>query len=128
MGPVMANANKARGSAFENLIVKYWRGIFGPHVERTLAGSSTDKGDVGGMHHLTVEAKTRRGGIGDAINAGLLDLPAEQANRGTRWGIVVAKRRGKARAEDQVVAMTLDQWTDMYGLALAGLALKKGHL
>lgn len=123
----MANPNKARGSAFENVVVGYWQGIFGNHIERTLAGSSLDKGDIGGMTQLTVECKTRKGGIGDAINAGLLDLPREQTNRGTRWGCIVAKRRGKGRAEDQVVAMTLDQWTDLYSAALQGL-LMRGQL
>jgi hypothetical protein len=117
----VANRNKANGSAFELLCVKFLATIFGSQVERTLAGSSTDKGDIGGVPELTIECKTRKGGLGDAINAGLLDLPTEQANRGTRWGVVIAKRRGKGQAEDQVVAMPLGQFADLYAVALRGL-------
>jgi len=120
----MANAQKAKGSALELLLVKYLRPLFGEHVGRGVAGATDDRGDISGLTELTVEAKSY-GSLGDGINAGLRDLPAEQANNGHRWGVVVAKRRGKGRAEDQVVAMTFGQFCDLYACALDGLEYER---
>jgi hypothetical protein len=119
----MPNRNKAKGSALENLMVQYFRTLFGSQVARTLAGSSQDQGDLTGMPlHTTIECKSLAA-IGDSVNAGLRELPLEQSNRGSRWGAVVAKRRGFGRAQDQAVVMSADQWADMLGWAAMAVEL-----
>jgi hypothetical protein len=116
-----------KGAALELLVVNYWRATISQDVDRGRAGATDDRGDVKGLPLLTVECKSYAN-VADGISAGFRDLPGEQANNGHRWGAVVTKRRGKGRAEDQLVAMTLDQFTDMYRMALLGAGFPAGLL
>lgn len=116
----MANPSARKGAAFELLLVNYWRETISPDVDRGRSGATLDRGDAKGMPQCTIEAKSYAN-VSDGISAGFRDLPGEQANNGHRWGAVAVKRRGKGAAEEQLMVMTVDQWTDLYRMALKGV-------
>ena len=100
----MTNPQKAKGSAYERLIVNYLR-EHGFRVDRTRAGWSDDKGDIHGINGFTWECKNHR-----SINlAGWIgELHTECANAGTRLGAVIHKRRGTTNPGEQYATMPLE--------------------
>jgi len=99
----VTNPQKAKGSAFERLIVNYLRG-HGFRVDRTRAGWSDDKGDIHGITGFTWECKNQK-----ALNLSgwIKELLAECQNAGTRLGAVIHKKRGTTDAADQYATLPL---------------------
>lgn len=99
----MTNPQKAKGSAYERLIVDYLR-EHGFRVNRTRVGWADDKGDIHGVDGFTFECKNHR-----SLNlAGWIgELLTECNNAGTRLGAVVHKKRGVAAAGDQYATLPL---------------------
>lgn len=100
---------KAAGSRFERLIADYLNDrLYGLNVDRQVKTGARDAGDIAGVHlagkRIAIECK----------NVARMDLPkwtreahTEAGNIGAAVGVVVHKRHGNGRPEDQWVTMTV---------------------
>jgi len=106
----MTNPAKAKGSQYERDVAKYFNENGFPFVERRgLAGQQFDKGDLTGIPGLVMELKNHKtlnlaGWIGEAEK--------ERENAKAKFGVVIAKRRGKGAADSYVV-MTLKTFIEI---------------
>lgn len=100
---------KAAGSRFERLIADYLNDrLYDLHVDRQVKTGARDSGDIAGVHlagkRIAIECK----------NVTRMDLPewtreahAEAGNIGGAAGVVIHKRHGNGKPEDQWVTMTV---------------------
>lgn len=100
---------KAAGSRFERLIADYLNDrLYGLNVDRQVKTGARDSGDIAGVHlagkRVAIECK----------NVTRVDLPkwtheahTEAGNIGAAVGLVVHKRHGNGKPEDQWVTMTV---------------------
>lgn len=113
------SASKAKGSAWERAIA-LWLASQGVLVERRIAGSVLDRGDIGGIKGLVIEAK----------NHARLDLPKWVSELETEitnerehldrkgfptWttGAVWVKKKGKSSAGDGYIVMSPALWLEL---------------
>jgi hypothetical protein len=98
----VSNPSKAKGTRAETAVANYLREQGWPAVERRALAGSSDKGDIAGLRDLVVEVKACK-----AMDLGgwLREAGAEALNAGADFGIVFAKRRGKADPADWYVVM-----------------------
>lgn len=102
------SASKARGTAFESLVVRGLARWF-PAVERRALAGTLDRGDIAGVPGWTVECKAVRA---MSLGAWLDEAKVEAGNARTPFYAVVHKRRGKGAAEDQFVSMPLSVFAE----------------
>ena len=100
---------KAAGSRFERLIADHLNDrLYGLHVDRQVKTGACDSGDISGVHlsgkRIAIECK----------NVARMDLPkwtreahTEAGNIGGAAGVVIHKRHGNGKPEDQWVTMTV---------------------
>lgn len=100
---------KAAGSRFERLIADHLDDrLHGLHVDRQVKTGVRDSGDIAGVHlagrRIAIECK----------NVTRMDLPkwtreahTEAGNIGAAAGMVIHKRHGNGKPEDQWVTMTV---------------------
>lgn len=100
---------KAAGSRFERLIADYLNDrLYGLNVDRQVKTGARDSGDIAGVHlagkRIAIECK----------NVTRMDLPrwtreahTEAGNIGGAAGLVIHKRHGNGKPEDQWVTMTV---------------------
>jgi hypothetical protein len=102
--PAVTNPQKAKGSAYERLIVNYLR-EHGFRVDRTRAGWADDKGDIHGITGFTWECKNHR-----SINLSgwIRELLVECKNAGTKLGAVIHKKRGSTNPGEQYATLPLE--------------------
>lgn len=104
----MANPSKNRGTAFETLIVAELQAQLGPEICRRTTSGAKDRGDIHGLHirglRTVAECKNHQ----TMSLAGWIDeAETERGNDDAAIGLVIHKRRGKGKALDQYVTMTL---------------------
>jgi hypothetical protein len=101
---------KAAGSTFERTTADYLAKHVDDRIDRRVKTGAKDKGDIAGVRHmnqrLTIECKNTA-----RINlAGwAAEAEAERGNDDGLAGIIVHKRHGNAKPEDQWVTMTLSE-------------------
>lgn len=108
--------SKAKGTAFETLIVNYLREFY-PNVERRTLSGVHDKGDIAGTNKKLIwECKDHK-----TLNFSgwLKEAEIERGNANAEYGIVVAKRRGHGDPGSQYVVLTLESMVQL--LKKAGL-------
>lgn len=100
---------KAAGARFERIIADYLDGrLYDLHVDRQVKTGAHDSGDITGVHiagkRIAIECK----------NVARMDLPrwtreahTEAGNIGGAAGVVIHKRHGNGKPEDQWVTMTV---------------------
>jgi hypothetical protein len=95
--------SRAKGTAWETMIVNYLREHGVPYAERRALGGIQDRGDVAGIHRVVIEAKS-------AVRidlAGWVDeAEAERKNDRADVGVAWVKRRGKTSPGAGYVIMT----------------------
>lgn len=102
---------KNAGTAFETLTANYLReALNNDNIERLRTNGANDRGDIGNVRLpngelVAVECKDLGGKY--EIGPWLNEVETERINYNAVAGVVVAKRRGHGRPEDQVVVMTL---------------------
>jgi hypothetical protein len=86
--------------------------------ERIPAGATLDRGDLVLVdtrgRRICVEVKNMRD-ANAAIAAGLRELPAEQANAGAEFGVVVQRPHGVPHPAQFRVVMTLETFARLLG-------------
>lgn len=108
----MTAYHRAKGSSFERLVADYLKAKGFPFADRRVKNGSKDKGDIGGVGteagRLVLECKNT-----SKISLGVwaAEAEAERLNDEALAGVVIHKRHGKGKAEDQWVTMTLADLT-----------------
>jgi hypothetical protein len=106
-----ASAKKA-GSSFERQVADYLALTVDDRIDRRVKNGTKDRGDIGGVriHGLRVvlECKnTAKTSLGTWAN----EAETERGNDDALAGVIVHKRVGKGKPEDQWVTMTLANFT-----------------
>ena len=103
----MTSPEKARGSAWERTVAKYFneRGFL--RVERRYgAGNTLDKGDLNGLRDVVIECKAVKAiNLADIMNETL----RERENAKAKYGVAVIKRRNRG-VDQAYVMMTLENF------------------
>ena len=112
----MSNPAKERGHRFERAVVEYLRAHGQQVAERAYGeGRSDDQGDIRGVtvagEAVAIQAKDWARFV---ASEWLGDAETQRINARARFGIAVAKRRGKGAGEAYVV-MTLETFAEMLG-------------
>ena len=104
-----ASAKKA-GSSFERLVADYLaQRLNDDRIDRRVKRGALDRGDIAGVRTIrggrcVIEAKnTSR----DNLPLWIREAEIERQNDDAAIGVVVHKRHGSAKPEDQYVSMTL---------------------
>ena len=102
-----ASAKKA-GSSFERSTADYLAAVVDDRIDRRVKNGAKDRGDIGGVRihgqRIVLECKnTAKTNLGSwAIEAEI-----ERGNDDALAGVVIHKRHGKGKPEDQWVTLTL---------------------
>ena len=106
-----ATAKKA-GSSFERLVADYLRGVVDDRIDRRAKTGAKDRGDIGGVRIWTQRVVLECKDVSKiALSQWATEAEVERGNDDALAGVVVHKRRGKGRAADQWVTMTLGDFT-----------------
>ncbi len=98
----MTNTSKARGTAFESLIVDGLHDMGYPYAERRAQRGVNVGGDIAGIPGVVLELKAV---ARLDLSGWLKELAAEIRNANADLGAVVVKRKGKGSPADQYVLM-----------------------
>lgn len=97
------SAARAKGTRWESAIVAFLRVAGFVQAERRALGGARDRGDVAGIPGVVIEAKSA---ARLDLAGWLAEAEAERVNDGAVYGVVWAKRRGKASPADGYVVMS----------------------
>jgi Holliday junction resolvase len=103
---------RQKGSSFERLVADYLKANGFPFADRRVKSGAKDKGDIGGVYILgqpiVLECKNT-----SKISLGTwaAEAESERVNDEALAGVVIHKRHGKGKAEDQWVTLTLRDLT-----------------
>ena len=102
-----ATAKKA-GTSFERLVADYLRDVVDDRIDRRAKTGAKDRGDIGGVRIWTQRVVLECKDVSKiALSQWATEAEVERGNDDALAGVVVHKRRGKGRAADQWVTMTL---------------------
>lgn len=108
----MTAYHRAKGSSFERMVADYLAANGFPFADRRVKSGAKDRGDIGGVmahgERLVLECKNT-----SKISLGVwaAEAETERVNDGALAGMVVHKRHGKGKAQDQWVTLTLADLT-----------------
>jgi hypothetical protein len=108
----MSAYHRQKGSSFERLVADFLKANGFPFADRRVKSGAKDKGDIGGVGieagRLVLECKNT-----SKISLGTwaAEAEVERLNDKALAGVIVHKRHGKGKAEDQWVTMTLADLT-----------------
>lgn len=93
----------------ERLVADYLAETVDDRIDRRAKTGAKDKGDIAALRVLEQRVVVECKDYGGQVKVGpwLDEAEVERANDGALAGVVVAKRRGKAAAADQLVMLTL---------------------
>lgn len=108
---------KQAGTRMETLVARYLADHLDDRIERRTLTGSRDRGDIAGVRcvagRVVVEVKDHGGRV--LVGPWLEEARVEAGNDDAPVGVVVAKRRGRADAGDQVVLMDLRSFVLLLG-------------
>lgn len=118
----MTAYHRQKGSSFERLIADYFATHVDDRVDRRVKNGAKDRGDIGGLRHmghrLVVECKNTAKTL---LGPWAAEAEVERGNDDALAGLIIHKRHGVGRAEDQWVTLTV-------GDLVALLTLSRDHL
>jgi hypothetical protein len=116
-----ATAKKA-GASFERAVADYLAAHVDDRIDRRVKNGAKDRGDIAGLRHhghrLVLECKNTAKTL---LGPWAAEAEAERGNDDALAGLIVHKRHGKGRPEDQWVTLTL-------GELVALLTLSREHI
>ena len=108
-----ATAKKA-GPSFERRVADYLRDVVDDRIDRRAKTGAKDRGDIGGVRIWTQRVVLECKDVSKiALSQWAAEAEAERGNDDALAGVVVHKRRGKGRAADQWVTMTLGDFASL---------------
>jgi hypothetical protein len=96
----MSNPSKAKGTAWESLIVGYLREHHNPEAHRNVQMGAKDIGDIDGYYLHALEAKAEKE---ITLSSYIAQANKEAIHAGQPFGCAVVKRRMKGVADGYVV-------------------------
>lgn len=117
MGRTRQSAKQA-GARFERLVADYLRDTVDDRIDRRVKTGALDKGDIANLrtrnnNKIVVECKDYGGKLQPP--QWIKEAQEEVKNDNALCGVVVAKRRGTAKPEDQWVILTLGDLVKLIG-------------
>ena len=106
----MSNPSRAKGTLWENEIVKWFHQHNMPHVERRALSGANDKGDIM-LINTVVEAKNCQT---LAIPRWLREVDAEMVNANADIGVIWVKQHRKTSAADGYIVQRPENWFKLY--------------
>lgn len=100
---------RAKGTAFETFIVRYLQQWW-PHAERRALHGTNDKGDITGTPGIVWELKNHKQ---LRLSEWLTETENERVNARAKVGVLVVKRRGNNKPEDQYAIVTVRTMTQL---------------
>ena len=108
------SARKA-GSSFERAVADFLRDRVSPYIDRRVKTGALDRGDIANLRingrRCVVECKDYGGK--HRLPKWLDEAEAERENDGAEFGVVVWKRLGTRKPEEQYVTMTLGTFAEV---------------
>lgn len=106
----MSHYHRQKGSTFERLIADYLAAKIDDRIDRRVKNGAKDRGDIAGLRHLgqriVLECKNT---AKMALAGWAAEAEAERQNDDALAGVIIHKRHGKGRPEDQWVTLTLGE-------------------
>ena len=103
-----------KGPAFERVIADYLRDRWSEFIDRRVKTGTKDKGDIAnfriGGRKVVIECKNT---VAMSLAGDLKEAEEEAVNDDAFAGILVKKRKGKGKAEDQYVVTTLGTFLNL---------------
>ena len=100
---------KAAGSRFERAIADHLASLIDDRIDRRVKTGAKDRGDIGGLRahgkRVVIEAKDYGGRV--LVGPWLNEAEVERGNDDALAGLVIAKRRGTADPNEQIVLMAV---------------------
>ncbi|MFD4234258.1 hypothetical protein [Streptomyces sp. NPDC058542] len=96
----MANASKAKGTAFESALVAYLREHHNPGARRNVQMGRLDIGDIDGYYLHALEAKAEKT---ITLSSYIAQANKEAVHAGQPYGCAIVKRRMRGTADGYVV-------------------------
>lgn len=108
--------SKAKGTAFERLIADHLAAVLDDRIDRQVLRGKTDLGDISGVRSpfgkVVLECKNHKS---MTLGSWVEEAETERGNADALVGVVIHKRRGKGRAGDQYVTLTVDGLVKLLG-------------
>lgn len=96
----MSNPSKAKGTAWETLVVNYLRLMHNPDAHRNVQMGTKDIGDIDGYYLHALEAKAEKS---ITLSDYIAQANREAVHAGQPFGCAVVKRRMKGVSDGYVV-------------------------
>ena len=104
----MTSYHRQKGSSFERMIADYLAKWVDDRIDRRVKNGAKDRGDIAGLRHhghrVVLECKNT---AKTSLGPWAAEAEAERGNDDALAGLIVHKRHGKGRPEDQWVTMTV---------------------
>lgn len=106
----MTRYHRQKGATFERNIADYLAAHIDDRIDRRVKNGAKDRGDIAGLRHMghriVLECKNT---AKLALGGWATEAEVERGNDDALAGLIIHKRHGKGRPEDQWVTLTLGE-------------------
>ena len=110
--------SKTKGREAENAVVEWLKANGFPAAERRRLAGQYDKGDIAGVHNLTVEVKAEKS---ITLSAYMTELRNEVDNTGDKYGVAIVKKRGTLEVDEWYAVMPAEWFLALFADARRAL-------